>query len=516
MLCVEKGPPVERDPAQGAITVVHDPTPTSLVVTSSSDRPPADPAEERWRRRPAIAATIRVIVIAAPLLASVCAGLAAGRLYRPHGWVQTAVWVLWTAAVSVAVLAAVDAVVRRLLPLQRLLQLCLVFPDKAPSRLRVAARAARLRRSEQGALTHATPQDAGDAVTQIVTLLGALAKHDRRTRGHSERVCVYTELIADEMELAQRERDRLMWVALIHDIGKLEVPPRLLNKPSRPTLPEWQVLQSHPHHGDRIIAPLRPWLGPWADAVLQHHERHDGVGYPHGLAGDELCLGARIIAVADAFEVMTAPRPYRRPVNAAVARSELARHAGTQFDPEIVRHFLAVGLPRLRKSMGLLSWLAQVPFVRGWPKLQSTPGVAATQAGTATLVASSAGVMLLAPAAAPPAAAHEAAPVPHTQSVTGPGAAEPTVPQPIATVAPVASAAPARSAVDSQVTTGWSSSAATVAPADALSPTTSSSASAAASASGSPTCAPHDHGQHRGWVHRPTPPKAARRHSGCG
>lgn len=492
---------MERVKARAGSTVVADPVSRRLVTTASSRQPVDDLSEERWRRRPVIAAVIRVVVIGAPLVASVCAGIAAGRLYRPHGWGQTAVWVLWTAAVSIAVLALVDGVVRRLLPLQRLLALCLVFPDKAPSRLRVAARAARLRRADQGRLRDKTPADASDAVTQIVTLLGALAKHDRRTRGHSERVCVYTELIAAEMELPQRDRDRLMWVALIHDIGKLEVPTRLLNKPSRPTLPEWQVLQAHPHHGDRIIAPLRPWLGQWADAVVQHHERYDGLGYPHGVAGDELSLGARIIAVADAFEVMTAPRPYRRPVNAAVARAELARQAGTQFDPEIVRHFLAVGLPQLRKSMGLLSWLGQIPFVRGWPQLQSTPGVAVTQAGTATLVASSAGAVLLAPAAVPPASAHAlAAPLPHTttQSVSEPTPPR-TLPSPAATsavTAPSHAAAPTAPAGSAGAASAGTTSAGTTATPTATTVTTPAATS---------SCAPPGRGHHYGWAHRRNP-----------
>jgi hypothetical protein len=466
-----------------------------------------------------VAAVVRFVVIATPLVASICAGIAASRLFRPAGWLQIAGWIVWTAVASIAVLALVDAFVRRLLPLQRLLQLHLVFPDKAPSRLRVAAQAARLRRSDRlTAAQHHAPKDAADAVTHIVTLLGALAAHDRRTRGHSERVTVYTELIAQEMELPQRDRDRLMWVSLIHDIGKLEVPPRLLNKPARPTLPEWQVLRAHPHHGDRLIAPLRPWLGAYADAVVQHHERYDGLGYPNGLAADQLCLGARIIAVADAFEVMTAPRPYRRPVDAAAARSELARHAGTQFDPEIVRHFLAVGLPQLSRSMGLLSWLGQVPFIRDWPRLQSTSGVAATQATTATLVASTAGAVWLGPGGIAPAVAHDSAPslLPHTSA--GSLVAEPAPPH----THPVPAAATARAAAAVATTprtatgTGSTVTGSTV---------TGSTGAGSTGAGGTVSAAPAKHpaptscstapgrGHHYGWKHRRTPPPV--RHNGC-
>jgi hypothetical protein len=316
-------------------------------------------------------------------------------MFRPVGVLAIGAWLLWVAGVSFAVLAVADIVVRRLLPLSRLLQLCLVFPDRAPSRVRLAVSAARARRPEHLAESAAGPADAQAAAVEIVRLLAALTIHDRRTRGHSERVCAFTDLLAAQMQLPQWDRDRLMWVALVHDIGKLKVTPRLLNKPGKPTIAEWRTLQAHPLHGDALVAPLRGWLGPWADTVLQHHERYDGLGYPHRLRGDAICLGARIIAVTDAFEVMTAPRPYRRPVDAQSARAELARHAGTQFDPDVVRHFLAVGLPQLRTSMGWVSWLTQVPLLRDWPKLQAASGAAASQAVTATAVASSAGALML-------------------------------------------------------------------------------------------------------------------------
>jgi len=399
-----------------------------LVATISSVRPPPDVTETRWRRRPVLALAVRVVVTTSPLLASVLAGIAASRIFRPVGWMAIGAWLLWVAGVSFAVLAVTDLVVRRLLPLQRLLQLCLVFPDRAPSRLRLAVTAARRRRPEALAHSAAAPGTAADTAARIVAALGALAMHDRRTRGHSERVCAFTDLLAEQMQLPQGDRDRLMWVALIHDIGKLHVTPRLLNKPERPTVEEWRALQAHPEHGDALVAPMRAWLGSWADAVLQHHERYDGNGYPHGLSGEQICFGARIIAVTDAFEVMTAPRPYRRPVDAQSARAELARHAGTQFDPEIVRHFLALGLPKLRTSMGWLSWIGQIPFLRDWPKLQSAPAAATAQAVTATAVASSAGALMFGTvAAAPPAAAHESSLMPfmHAPSLTSATTAQP-------------------------------------------------------------------------------------------
>jgi hypothetical protein len=349
----------------------------------------------RWRRRPVLAFAVRAFVVLAPLTAAVLVGVVASRQFRPQGVAEMLLWALWTAAASLLALWMVDVVVRRLLPLHRLLQLCLAFPDRAPSRLRVAVRAAVPRRPE--AMLGQTDPNSSAAVVaeQVVTLLGALTLHDRRTRGHSERVCAFTNLLATEMHLSDPDRDRLTWAALVHDIGKLHVPARLLNKPGKPTVSEWQLLKTHPERGHALTAPLRDWLGPWADAVLQHHERYDGAGYPQGLAGEEISLAARVIAVTDAFEVMTAPRAYRRPVDAQTARAELARHAGDQFDPEVVRNFLAIGLPQLRRAMGPLAWIAEIPFVSSWPRLEAAASTSASHAVTATAAASTAGLLAI-------------------------------------------------------------------------------------------------------------------------
>jgi len=349
----------------------------------------------RWRRRPVLAFLVRSFVVLAPLSAAVVVGIVASRQFRPQGIAEIVPWVLWTAAVSLLALWLVDVVVRRLLPLHRLLQLCLAFPDRAPSRLRVAVRAAVPRRPEALAHSAEASGSAAEVAEQVVTLLAALTLHDRRTRGHSERVTAFTNLLAMQMNLPEADRDRLTWVALVHDIGKLHVPARLLNKPDKPTVTEWQLLKTHPERGAAITAPMRDWLGEWADAVLQHHERYDGAGYPRGIAGDEISMAARMIAVTDAFEVMTAPRAYRRAVDAQTARAELARHAGDQFDPVIVRHFLAIGLPQLRRAMGPLAWLAEIPFVSSWPRLEAAASTTAAHAATATAAAGAAGLLAI-------------------------------------------------------------------------------------------------------------------------
>ena len=115
---------------------------------------------------------------------------------------------------------------------------------------------------------------------------------------------------------------------------------------------------------------------------MEHHERWDGTGYPRGLAGGDISLAGRIVAVADVFEVMTTHRPYRRPVSASAARAELARCAGSQFDPAVVRAFLNVSLGRLRRVMGPVSWLAQLPFIGALPSLKG-PVATAGRSGLA-------------------------------------------------------------------------------------------------------------------------------------
>ena len=335
--------------------------------------------------------------MAVPLVASVATAATVSRVVtRPHGLLAVLGWWMLVAAVSTVVLMTVDRLARRLLPLAALLRLSMVFPDKAPSRFSVAARSGTIRNLEEH-LARARDDGVHDepavAAARILALVGALNAHDRKTRGHSERVRAFNDLLAEEMRLSQYDRDRLRWSALLHDIGKLHVSPRILNKPGRPTEREWATLKRHPVEGALIAAPLVPWLGEWGAAIEQHHERWDGDGYPHGVAGRDISFGARIVAVADAYEVMTAPRPYSRPVSAQAARRELARCAGTHFDPDVVRAFLNISLGELRKVMGPLSWLAQLPFLGSAPRLESAIGLAGRQIAAGAGAATSTGVL---------------------------------------------------------------------------------------------------------------------------
>lgn len=336
---------------------------------------PAASPEPRWKARPAAARAVQVLVLAIPVAASVgCAALISAALPHAHRLSTALGWWAVVLVCSTVTLYAVDRMARRLLPLALLLRLSLVFPDQAPKRFRVAARSWSTRRvREQMAREHTTEATTApaDAAAHIISLLAILAAHDRRTRGHCERVRAYNDLLAEELGLPESDRDRLRWAALIHDIGKLKVSRRLLNKPGEPTPREWEELRAHPERGAEIAAPLADWLGPWSLAIAEHHEHWDGTGYPRRLSGTDISLGARIVGVADAFEVMTSPRPYSKPMSAAAAREELASCAGTHFDPQVVRALLNISLGRLRKAMGAIAWFTQVPLLASMPRLSA-------------------------------------------------------------------------------------------------------------------------------------------------
>jgi putative nucleotidyltransferase with HDIG domain len=305
-----------------------------------------------------------------------------------------------------------------------LFRLSLVFPDRAPSRFAMARGAGNTRHLEQrisDARRQGVDPEPAKAAEQILALVAALSAHDRKTRGHSERVRAFTDLVAGELKLVGSDRDRLRWAALLHDIGKLRVHARILNKPGRPEPHEWESLQAHPAAGARIAAPLLPWLGPWGDAIEQHHERFAGGGYPRSLAGEEISLAARIVSVADSFEVMTAARSYKKPMSVPAARRELAACAGEQFDPAIVRAFLNVSLGRLWWTVGPMSWTALVPILG---PVQRAGGqlAAAAQGAAAAIVVGAAGFLPLATGTAaavtPPSSKASATAVPGETPIT--------------------------------------------------------------------------------------------------
>jgi len=157
---------------------------------------------------------------------------------------------------------------------------------------------------------------------------------------HAEAVAELAARIAEQLEVS-RERLRTLAVgALLHDVGKLTLDERILAKPGPLDPSEWSLVRTHPDEGERL---LRGALTREALAVVRwHHERWDGSGYPDGLRGEQIPLGARIVAVADAFCTMLEHRPYRRPVEPAAAMTELERESGAQFDPACVDALLSV------------------------------------------------------------------------------------------------------------------------------------------------------------------------------
>jgi hypothetical protein len=353
--------------------------------------------ERAWKPRPRVALMIVGASFAVPMISAVIAVQVAARMVlRPAGAVGTVAWLAGMVVLATATMWTVDRLSRRLLPLAAMLRLSLVFPDHAPSRF-----AATLKTGSGKALERALERATTDtefatnehAAALVVGLIEAVLTHDRLTRGHSERVRAYSDLIADEFDLDAAAKNKLHWAALLHDVGKLDVPAAILNKTEKLTNDEWKIIRRHPEASDRWLEPLHPWLGEWARAAGEHHERYDGDGYPNGLRGEEISLAGRIVAVADAFDVMTAARSYKKPYPAAQARVELANNAGSQFDPKVVRAFLAISLGRLRLVMGPLAWLSGLSGMFSVGSITS----AATAGVTAVIVAASA---LAAPAAA--------------------------------------------------------------------------------------------------------------------
>ena len=277
--------------------------------------------EIRWRRWPErrwAARAVRLLIIAVPLVVGLVAGLVWQATVDVGGGTGGRIlWLLGFVAVTVIGYALTERIMRRFVPLATLLRMSLAFPDRLPSRYGLALRtgsSARLaRRIEEEDFAD---REHADVAESVLAYALTLSRHDRLTRGHGERVRSYAEVIGREMGLTGDDLDRLRWSGLLHDIGKLMIPADLLNKPGSLTPEEYELVQAHAAAGAAFAEPLRPWLGEWVDAVGQHHERWDGTGYPNGLAGDEISLGARIVAVAAVFDVMPSVRSYRPAVSA--------------------------------------------------------------------------------------------------------------------------------------------------------------------------------------------------------
>jgi putative nucleotidyltransferase with HDIG domain len=197
----------------------------------------------------------------------------------------------------------------------------------------VSSRTSRLR---------ATMQDLEKSYDITIEAMGdALDLRDAETEGHSRRVTAYTIALARKMGLKPDELNVLARGAFLHDIGKIATPDCILLKPGKLDAAESKIMRAHCARGYEMVRKI-PFLSAAAEIVLAHQESFDGSGYPRGLRGEEIPLGARIFAIADTLDAMTSDRPYRKGMSFAQARAEIERFSGRQFDPRIVEVFLGI------------------------------------------------------------------------------------------------------------------------------------------------------------------------------
>ncbi|MBI3802285.1 MAG: HD-GYP domain-containing protein [Nitrospirae bacterium] len=174
-----------------------------------------------------------------------------------------------------------------------------------------------------------------------ITLAKAIEKRDCYTGGHTDRVTGYAVLTAKQLHWSNEQLAVLELAGHLHDVGKIGVPDAILNKPGKLTVEEFEVMKAHPEIGEQIIRGI-DFFESLVPYVLYHHERFDGQGYPKGLAGEDIPIEGRLLAVSDTFDAMTSSRPYRKQLDPEQAIKEIRRCSGSQFDPKIVNVFLEI------------------------------------------------------------------------------------------------------------------------------------------------------------------------------
>jgi response regulator RpfG family c-di-GMP phosphodiesterase len=168
-----------------------------------------------------------------------------------------------------------------------------------------------------------------------------LEEKDPYTSGHSERVCYYSDFISKRLSLQPKDRTELQIASYLHDIGKIGISNRFINKKGTLNSTDWAIIKQHSQKSIELLAPLK-LSSNIISCIQHHHEHYDGTGYPDGLAGEQIPLGARIITISDAYDSMTSNRPYRKPLSSEEAKDELLKYSGNQFDPDLVSIFLDV------------------------------------------------------------------------------------------------------------------------------------------------------------------------------
>jgi response regulator RpfG family c-di-GMP phosphodiesterase len=175
----------------------------------------------------------------------------------------------------------------------------------------------------------------------LKALVQALEMRDFETHGHAERVVTFSLRLGHELGLTKKELRDLELGALLHDIGKIGVPDTILRKPAKLNDDEWVKMRLHPLHGQKLLRNI-PFLDAASEVVVQHHEKWDGTGYPYGLRGEDINMGARIFAVVDAFDAIISDRVYRKGRSYSEALSEIQKFSGSQFDPIVVDAFESI------------------------------------------------------------------------------------------------------------------------------------------------------------------------------
>jgi len=179
----------------------------------------------------------------------------------------------------------------------------------------------------------------------LVALADSIDRRDQYTYQHSQRVAAHAGAIARHLGIPVRQTDLIVAAARVHDLGKIATDNRVLFKQSSLTPDERRIIEAHPAEGGELAGKFSMFR-QGRRFIRHHHERWDGKGYPDGLAGEDIPLGARVITVADSYDAMTSDRPYRKALPADIAIIELRRGAGTQFDAEVVEAFIAAGHER--------------------------------------------------------------------------------------------------------------------------------------------------------------------------
>lgn len=230
------------------------------------------------------------------------------------------------------------ATVRRALENRRLKMENLAYQNKLETL--VAARTELLQRAMSELERNMQKLERSYDIT-LEALGDALDLKDAETEGHSKRVTAFTIAIARAMELPSEDVRVIARGAFLHDVGKMAIPDAILRKPGRLTPEEQMLMREHALLGYQMLRKI-PFLHEAAQIVYSHQERYDGSGYPRGLKGDQIPIGARIFAVADTFDAITSDRPYRAAQSIPAARREIQKYSGRQFDPQVVITFMSI------------------------------------------------------------------------------------------------------------------------------------------------------------------------------